>query len=227
MDTLARVTGGFALIAAPITLVASELLYVSGPDDPARGLAVIAAHQSSWRAANLLGLLAAALFIPAIVALASLPGRGRGRRWAVAGAVLGAVGIVGYAAHTGTFIVIGQMAKQSGDRDAMAGLFYSLEGNAAFGVVLGLFLVGLYLGLVLLMVGAWRAGRVPLWSVLCVVTAVVLASVPIVDGGEYVAEALVVVGLAAAGLKMLHGSTGTTQRRTSVPSTPAPSGATS
>jgi hypothetical protein len=210
MDKLARIAGGVSLIAAPLTLVASELLYVSGPDDPGRGLATIAAHESSWLTANLLGLLAAALFIPAVMTLAWLPGAGRGCRWAVVGAVLGAVGIVGYAAHTGTFIVIGQMARQAtgqtGEQVPMADLLDALDGNAAFGVVIGLFLIGLYLGLVLLMVGAWRARRVPLWSMVCVIAAVVLASVPIVDGTEYVAETLVIVGLGVAGVEVLRGS---------------------
>ncbi|MCW2762990.1 MAG: hypothetical protein JWR85_3191 [Marmoricola sp.] len=92
------------------------------------------------------------------------------------------------------------MAEQTGDRDAMAALLEALEGNAALGVVFMLFLVGLYLGLVLLVVGGWRARRVTLWSTGAVVAAVVLASVPIVDGAEYVAEALVILGLGAAGV---------------------------
>jgi len=39
-----------------------------------------------------------------------------------------------------------------------------------------------------------------------VVAAVVLASVPIIDGEEYVAEALVIVGLGAAVFGVLRGS---------------------
>jgi hypothetical protein len=206
MDKPARLTGGVALVAAPVTLVASELLYGSQPDDAARSLAVLHSHAASWRAANLLGLLAAALFIPAVGALASMPGRGRGRRWTVVGATLGALGVSGYAAHVGAFIVIGQMAEQAADRDAMAGLLRALEDDPAMGVVFALFLIGLYLGLVLLMVGAWRARRVPAWSLIAVVAAVVMASVPIVPGAEYVAETLVIIGLGGAGLTVLRES---------------------
>lgn len=216
MEKLPRLTGGVALIAAPIALVASELLYGSSPEDPARSLAFLEAHESSWRAANLLGLLAAALFIPAIVALATLPGHGRGRAWAAVGATLGALGVAGYAAHTGALIVIGQMAMQTRDRDAMADLLEALEGNAALGVVFMLFLFGLYLGLVLLMVGGWRARRLRLWSMGAVVTAVVLASVPIIDGAEYVAEALVILGLGAAGFEVLRGSAHQGAQRTAI-----------
>jgi hypothetical protein len=225
MDKLARITGGVALVAAPITLVASELLYGSQPEDPVKGLAALEAQTASWRAANLLGLLAATLFIPAIVTLASLPGSGRGRRWSAVGAVLGALGVVGYAAHTGAFVVIGQMAEQTADRQAMADLLGAADANPTMAVVFALFLLGLYLGLVLLVVGAWRARRVPLWSMVAVLGAVVLASVPVVAGQEYVAELLVILGLGGAGLSVLRGQRGTVSRHSRWPNGSSPSNA--
>lgn len=199
METKTRVGTRISLLAAPATLVASELLYVSTPDDPASGLAVIDAHESRWLLANILGLLAAALFVPVITTLMTLP-RQRGRVLGRVGGVLGMLGVAGYAAHTGVFVVIGALANQHADRPAMARLVTALEGNAAMGIVLLFFLVGLYLGLVLLMIGAARARSVPRWTAACVTAAVVLGIAPLgVDAVAYAAEAMVVVGLGGAG----------------------------
>jgi hypothetical protein len=188
------------LTAAPVTLVASELLYTTTPDDPRRGITVIGSHQTSWFLANVLGLLAAALFIGTLHILAAVPTH-RGRRFAQVGQVLGALGVVGYAAHTGLFVMLGQMGKQGHDRAAMARLVVAMDGNPAVGIVLLLFLGGLYVGLVLLMIGATRAGSVRVWSTTCVSAAVVLAMVP-VPGVDIAAEALVILGLASAGLSL-------------------------
>ncbi|MBO3746168.1 hypothetical protein J5X84_08850 [Streptosporangiaceae bacterium NEAU-GS5] len=201
MDRTLRVGGGLALVAAPVSLVASELLYVTTPDDPAQGLAIIQAHESAWLAANLLGLLAAALFVPAITLLAGLCGR----VLAVTGMTLSALGVVGYAAHTGMFMVIGQLARQESERAAVARLLPALDGDPGGAVVLLMFLGGLYLGLVLLMIGAYRTRRAPLWAMICLVVAVLLGVVPLgVDTIEYAAEALVIAGLGGAGIHALR-----------------------
>jgi hypothetical protein len=204
MDKLIRTAGGVSLIAAPVTLVVSELLYGATPEG----------HEAAWRLANVLGLLSAALFVPAVAVLAMLPGAGSGHRWAGTGAVLGSLGVAGYAAHTGMFVVIGELARQQGG-DAVDDLVLGLDGSPAAGAVLLMFLVGLYLGLVLLMVGARRAHRVPTWATAAVVAAVVLASVPIVDALEYAAQVLVIVGLGGAGVAVLRGPGATRGRRAS------------
>lgn len=188
-----------SLLAAPATLVLSELFYVSTPDDAERALAVIDGHESRWLLANVMGLLAAALFVPVVTALMRLP-RERGHVLGRIGGVLGMLGIAGYAAHTGAFVVIEVLAEQRSDRPAMARVLTAMDGSPAMGIVLAFFLVGLYLGLVLLMVGAARARAVPTWTATCVTAAVVLAMAPLgVDASAYVAEALVVVGLGGAG----------------------------
>lgn len=199
MDMKITRSACLTLFGAPVALVASELLYVSTPDDPVKGLAAMEAHESHLLAANVLGLLAAALFVSVVTTLMRLP-RERGRMLARIGGTLGCLGVAGYAAHSGAFVVIGAMAGQRADRAAMGRLLTALDGTAGMGIVLLLFFVGLYLGLVLLMIGAARAGAVPAWTAACVTVAVVLASVPLgTDLTSYAAESLVVVGLGGAG----------------------------
>jgi hypothetical protein len=122
--------------------------------------------------------------------------------------VLGTLGVVGYAAHTGMFLVFEQAAAQGHDRAAMARLVSAMDGNAGAGVVLLLFLGGLYLGLVVLMIGAARAAVLPWWTALCVLAAVLAAFVP-ASLAEYAAQALVVVGLGGAAWTLLPRDAGT------------------
>jgi hypothetical protein len=111
-----------SLIAAPLLLLAGELLHPQNLPDPAQQLATVAADPGRWYLAHLLSLLGFALLVPAILGLAQLVGR---RRAALAD-LGGALALLGVLASVGLLTLDGfgvwQMAQPAADRAEMAAL---------------------------------------------------------------------------------------------------------
>jgi hypothetical protein len=199
-----------SLIAAPLVLLAGELLHPPFQLDPARQLAVAAANPDRWYLAHLLSLIGFALLVPAILGLTQLVGQ---RRAALAD-LGGTLALLGVLAATGLLSIDGfgvwQMAQPAADRAEMAALLDRILTSPR--VLLPLYLVSLTsaVGLLVLTLGLYRAQLVPAWT-----AGLVAIGVAVWFTGEAAASkatmvagvALLALGLGLTGRRMLTAST--------------------
>jgi hypothetical protein len=188
----------FPLFLAPVVVIVSEVIAPSLTDDGRESLAAVAGDLTALRAWVWLGLLAAALLVPAVMAMLALA-PDRGRRTAMVGAAAATVGVVGYAAHQALFMPLPTLLH--GDRTEMAALYERQSQTGESGILIFLvFLVPLFLGLLLLGVAAYRAGRAPLWPALVLGAAFVPGFLPVPFDAGLVSFVLLLVGLWAYGV---------------------------
>ena len=203
--TLTRRAAALSLIAAPPLGLAATQVWPDNPADPAARLGVIAASSDRYLAGNLITLLVIVLFVPAVLALVRVL-RARRTRLSRVGSALAALGIVGWSGTTAISAVELEMAK-GGDRAAMVALADRIQSSVVPGVFLVMFLLGLFIALLVLAIGLWRAGVAPAWVPAAVVVAVAL---DVVASTEQFAVALVWTLLTAAlgwiGVRILQSS---------------------
>jgi hypothetical protein len=197
---------GSILILTPVLVIVSELVAPAVSEDGHESLAVVAGHLSGFRLWVWLGLAAAALMVPAVMALLGLA-PARGRRLALVGAALGVVGAIGYAAHQAMFLLLPTLLQ--GDRDEMAALYERQGQYGEAGILIFLvFLLPLFVGLLLLGIAAYRAGAAPLWPAVVLGLAFVPGFLPIPFDAGLVSFTCLLVGLAAYGVPMLRSPQG-------------------
>ena len=198
-----------SLIVAPLVLLAGELLHPPFQRDPARLLAVAAANPGRWYLAHLLSLIGFALLMPAILRLTQLVGQGR----AALADVGGTLALLGMLAVSGLLSIDGfgvwQMAQPAADRAEMAALLDRILTSPG---VLTLYLVSLAsaVGLLVLVVGLYRAQLVPAWT-----AGLVAIGVAVWFTGEAAANkatmvagvTILALGLGLTGRRMLSAST--------------------
>ena len=205
-DNFRRTLAGLALISAPLALMVSEVVYGRFFSQGSDGefFAAVAEKSGIWTFATLLGLLAAVLFVPAVVGMVHLM-RDRGVVLAHLGGALAVIGAVGYACHQMLFVVMGEMARMGGQREAVIAVSELLDGSVLIGVIVMLmFLASLSVGLILLTAGLYRSGIAPLLAPVCAILSVLPAFVPFdSDYPGYAAFALLAVGLGIVGVKLL------------------------
>ena len=191
---------GSTLLLAPVLVVASEVVAPTLSEDGATSLALLATHLTAFRLWVWGGLAAAAMLVPAVIALCRLA---RGRRLTVVGACLSVIGIVGYAAHQALFLPLPTLLE--GDRTEMARLYERQGQTAESGILIFLvFLIPLFLGLTLLGISAYRAGTAPLWPAVTLALAFVPGFLPLPFDAGLVSFALLLVGLGAYGVLVLR-----------------------
>jgi hypothetical protein len=198
-----------SLIVAPLVLLAGELLHPPFQRDPARLLAVAAANPGRWYLAHLLSLIGFALLMPAILGLTQLVGQGRAALADVGGtlALLGVLAVSGLLSIDG--FGVWQMAQPAADRAEMAALLDRILTSPG---VLTLYLVSLAsaVGLLVLVVGLYRAQLVPAWT-----AGLVAIGVAVWFTGEAAANkatmvagvTILALGLGLTGRRMLSAST--------------------
>jgi hypothetical protein len=205
-DNFRRTLAGLALFVAPLAMMVSEVIYSLSfsQESDGRFFAAVAERSATWTGATLLGLLAAILFVPAVVGMVHLT-RDRGVVLAHVGGALALVGAVGYACHQMLFVVMGEMARIEGQREAVISISRQLDNSAIIGMIAMLmFLLSLSLGLILLTAGLYRAGFAPVWVPICVFLSILPAFVPVdSDYPGYAAFVLLAMGLGAVGVKVL------------------------
>lgn len=181
-----RTLAGLCLIAAPIAMLASEvslsLVSPKNPLDTGQQLAIIAENPGTWQLAILLGLLAAILFVPAILGMIHLL-RGRGVVLGHIGGGLALIGVLGFAGHQALLSAFGEIAKAGTALGLDQGLMVKVtermeESLIGAIIVLLMWLLGLFFGLILLSVGLYRARFVPIWVAACPALAFVVAFLP-------------------------------------------------
>lgn len=134
----------------------------------------ISEHPGLWLVAGLLSALSAFLLVPGVVAILA---RARGR-----GATLTMIG--GYLFGAGVLASIGHMSEYFGtygtyEKAGIAGPTVKQLGSASYlpnNLFIAVFLVGMFLGLFLMMLGLRRAGAVPIWAVVAAIIAIVVGS---------------------------------------------------
>jgi hypothetical protein len=212
-----------SLIAAPLVLLAGELLYPPFQRDPAQQLALVAANLDRWYLAHLLSLIGFALLVPGLLGLTQLVGQ---RRAALAD-LGGALALLGVLALTGLLSLDGfgvwQMAQQAADRAEMAALLdriFTSPGVVPLVVVALAFPVGL----LVLALGLYRAKVVPAWTAGLVAVGVVVwfTGETAASKATMVAGATILaLGLGLTGRRLLAASTQQTPQPPQGPTVPA------
>lgn len=200
-ENFRRTVAGLSLICAPLVLLVAMFVHGGGGDD---GLVkAMAESPGRVQAANLLIMLSSVLFVPALVGLLGLV-RGRGVVLAHIGVALALIGVVAHAVWAGFQIVLlGLVQSGTVDRARLSELVSGGPPNAGFVIVMLTFMTGFFLGLLFVAGGLWRSGAVPRWATACIFLVPFADFVP---GGAIVSilgPILALVGLGAAGLKLL------------------------
>jgi len=200
-----RTLGGLCLIVAPLLHFATEHLIGVGNNRTASDwLATATQHHDGLVEATYLDILSGILLIPAFFAILHVV-RGRGVILAHIGVALALVGVVLWTfVQSGASLMVGVMGSPGLDSGAMTALIQKslINASPASAPFFGLFLVEL--GYVLVGLAVWRSGFGYRWAgPLISISVVAVIFNPLGDLSDAVIDALLVVGLAAIGLRML------------------------
>jgi hypothetical protein len=203
-----RTLGGLCLIVAPLLHFAAEHLISTGTNNGSASdwLANAAQHHDGLVEATYLDILSGILLIPAFVAIVHVV-RGRGVILVHIGVALALVAVaLNTFVDAGVNLMVGVMGSPALDSGAMTALIQkalitpsTLSTPTFLGFLLqlpGYFLIG---------IAVWRSGFGYRWAGPVISIAVVAAFFNVVQSDiiEFVADALLVVGLAAIGFRML------------------------
>jgi hypothetical protein len=196
-----RTVAGLCLIAAPAALGAALLIH---PGEGEAGLVgSIAENPGRIQAASLLIILSTVLFVPALMGILNLV-RGRGVILVHIGVGLMLIGVIGHAVWSGFQVVLAALTQSNLDQAQLAATIEGSGPPPALIVIMVMFLVGFFLGLVVLATGLWRSRAVPRWVPVGLI--LVAASDFVLPGGKIFAAigvALAVACFGAIGLKLL------------------------
>lgn len=202
-----RTVAGLCLIAAPLLLGVALLLH---PGEGEAGLVqTIADNPGRTEAASLLIIASSVLFVPALMGIVNLV-RDRGVTLVHIGVGLALIGVIGHAVWSGFQVVLAGLTRSDLDQ---AQLVAAVEGSgpppAGLIVVMLMFLVGFFLGLIVLAAGLWRSRIVPKWVPLGLVLIAVSDFVPVPGGTtvfavvSFLATVLLVACFGTIGGKLL------------------------
>lgn len=186
MARIAQVVGGGSMLLAPLLAGTGGALAIAsrppesvgvvdtewGVEAQLADLVAIADNQALFALSGYCFYAAAVLAIPALVGVWRLTVP-RSPRWAWAGAVVAALGVVGQVAHLGYWAQT-LAAADFADQRAAAEFLVFLDSTPFILAFVVPFLLGLLAPAVQAM-GLRRAGVVPLWATLAIAAAVVLA----------------------------------------------------
>ena len=199
-----RTLGGLCLIVAPLLHFATEHLIGVGNNRTASDwLATATQHHDGLVEATYLDILSGILLIPAFFAILHVV-RGRGVILAHIGVALALVGVVLWMfVQSGASLMVGVMGSPGLDSGAMTALIQKslINASPASAPFFGLFLVEL--GYVLVGLAVWRSGFGYRWAGPLISISVVAVIFNPLQSADAVIDALIVVGLAAIGLRML------------------------
>lgn len=207
--SLRRTLTALCCFAAPLVLLVALLIH---PGQAQGLLDTIAAHPERTQAASLLIIASSVLFVPAVLGALHLV-RGRGGVLGHLGVALVVTGVIGHAVFAGFQIVLAGALASGVDRGQLSAMTEGAP-NVGFLVVMAMFMLGFFPGVVLLAVALWRGRSVPPWAPLFLLAFVVSDFVPF--GGawaEAVGPVLGIVGFGMVGVSLLR----TTDRETAVP----------
>jgi hypothetical protein len=187
---LRKVVAGFCLVAAPILMLAAAIISPKLDADGQDQLALAAAHADRWFIANVVGLAALALLVPAVMGLIHML-RERQVLAGFVGGGLALLGVLAAIAATGMSLVLWEMTKPGLDPVQMGTLADRVVGST--GIQLAVFVptVLFPIGMVVLSVGLFRARAVP---ALCALALAVGAVALMIGFGPAASIALAIAG---------------------------------
>ena len=198
--TFRRTLAALCCFAAPLALLVALLIHPGQAD----GLVgTVAAHPDRTQAASLLIIASSVLFVPALLGALQLV-RHRGAVLGHLGVALAVTGVIGHAVFAGFQIVLVGALAGGVDRGQLTAMTEGTP-NVGFLVVMAMFMVGFFPGVVLLAVALWRGRAVPVWASLALLAFVVSDFVPV--GGawaEAVGPVLGLIGFATVGVTLLR-----------------------
>jgi hypothetical protein len=199
VTALRRVGSGVSMIVAPLLLLTSSAL---GPPHRASQqladeLPHIAANPNRFLTFVLVSLVAQALLVPAVMGIAHLL-RGRRAILALIGMALTMVGILSYAVVHGVQLVQQQMV-HAADQEQMIALLQRLEAGIGLKAIFLVFILGLFLGWVILSIGMFTTPLVPRAVPISVLASLVLNFA----GLELLSRFFFLVGLAWLGVAVV------------------------
>lgn len=203
-ENFRRTMAGVCLILAPLTLALAQLIH------PGQGeggfVQTMVDNPGCVEAASLLVILSSVLFVPALVGLLRLV-RGRGGVLVLAGVSLTLIGAIGHAVWAGFDIILVWMANSEIDR---AQLSAAVDGGPPSGIgftlILLMFTVGFFLGLIFLVAGLLRSGNVPWWAAVLIAAGPLVEFLPSDNKAVFMSGvALFVVGFGVIGLRLMSG----------------------
>jgi len=228
MSTMTRVAAAASIILMPATVGVGDQLRMradtveasgTGLDRATAELAAVHAHAGTYAVASWVFYAAALLTIPMTIALWRLA-VARSRRWAWAGATLGALAAVGQFAHLMGEFAMTQVFAGSADPVAAARISLEWDQNALSNALIVPYLVGVLLAPAVQAVALRRARVVPLWAMIAVLAG---SAVMVVGGSSPAGSAawtvLLVAGFVPAAATAVRGGLA---RGNTVPAAAAP-----
>src|SRR5947209_20138814 len=116
-----KTVAGWCMIAAPLFLLASQIVSPKLKTDEAAQIAVVVDHADRWYIASLLGLVSIVLAVPAVLGLMHML-RERRVAYGHAGGGLALLGLLAAMGGTAIGMVVWQMAAGGADTAQMAAL---------------------------------------------------------------------------------------------------------
>ncbi|MEX2134239.1 MAG: hypothetical protein WEB67_08870 [Acidimicrobiia bacterium] len=196
---------GIALLIQPVAGFIEHLLDPKSGTVVADHIAAITSNPDRRLASILIGLLATVLFIPVALGLTHLVRPGAPRLGLVGGA-LALIGVVGYSAMHGADIVFLEMVKHDVSQIPATQIVESFESSTGGTSVLALFLIGMFLGTLLLATALWRTRAAPRLAAGLIILFLVIDAVGAIAGIKpvnLVAHTLLIVGSGWVGLSVL------------------------
>jgi hypothetical protein len=202
--TVTRWFGAASLVVGGLAVAIGTAVEPSSDNDSTIvALAKISRHLSDQRLLIITDLFAAFL-LPGILCLMRLARRGA-PRLAVAGGSLAFTGWLGGLVGLGSLDIVYYHAAKASDRAGAAALIHAVANDWTSDLLLGIFLVGQVLGMLMLAAALWRARGAPRWA------AVLLGAGPIVQVAVHDSNAMgaavyacVAVGMGACAVSALR-----------------------
>ena len=202
----------WALLAAPAAGLLTTLVWPHTPIDTGERLAVLADAAGRTQAAHLLNLVTILLFVPAAAGLYRLAQQQRPRA-AAAGVGLVGAGLLGWSGILAFSAAELQVARRLPTETAVAAA-EALPGTPVAAVMLVAFLLGTFIGLVVLATALWRSDLVPGWVPLAIgVAAVTDVVASTVTAAVVAVWVLLGVSFAAVARVRAQGDTATASAR--------------
>jgi hypothetical protein len=201
-----KTVAGVCMIAAPALVVVSQIIHPREFSDEAKWLAEISSNTCRQYWAHLLGLLALALAIPAILGAMHMLNAGRAALGHV-GAGLALFGVVSLAAVVGTEFVVWQAAKAPAtDTAAMTSLIGRIIDSPGM-ILLYLLALAFPLGVLVLGIGLYLARAAAAWEAALVAIPFAVGIVSEIAYGPriipIVTSILFLIGLGSIGRRVL------------------------
>jgi hypothetical protein len=195
-----KLVAGTCMVLSPLFVLAAGIVQPDSKLDEAGQLATVAGNPDAWYLAQMLGLVAIVLAVPAVLGLMHML-REREVAFGHVGGGLSLIGLLGYMGLTSLALVQWQMVA-GGSSAQMTDLLHRLNHTTGVAVPFALGIVAFGVGLICLAIGLYRAKAVHSWMALalsgaaaCIAVASFTASSPLFVAGA----ALLVVALGSIG----------------------------